>query len=338
MSSTDRVAILLGAVLWARDAAQAQQLSVRPVLGGLTAGSGFDAGVELRRSGVYFKAIGSLRKYQLLELGYEIPEFRRPWLSFEIAGSYRNYPEEDFWGLGQNTSQDQRANYLYEDVGTNATLTVRVGKIRTGVTAGFLAINTGRGRDRDFPSVPEALQPSPRYRPVGSFFEYDSLDEQSDPQAGGKYSFRWTRYGNTFQRYEIDARRFVSLTERDRVALRMKTTFTDTSSTHETPIFMLAYAGGSRTLRGFPHYRFRDRNALIFNGEYRRPVTGFLDAVVFADAGRVFSNASKITLRDFATSGGLGARVKFGRRIFFGADVAFSREGRQLWLRSEHMF
>jgi outer membrane protein assembly factor BamA len=331
-------AMLLGALLLAIPAAEAQQLSIRPVIGGLTAGSGFDAGVELRRSGVHLKAIGSLKKYQFLELGFDVPELGRPWLSFQIAGRYRNYPQEHFWGLGQNTREDQQTNYLYEDIGGDAVLAIRAGKIRTGVSAGYLAINTGRGRDRQFPSVPESLQSSPRYLPIGSFFEYDSTDEKSDPRAGGKYAFRWTRYGNAFHRYEIDVRRFLPLTERDRIALRMTTAFTDPSAHHETPFFMLPYAGGSSTVRGFDHYRFRDRDALVMNAEYRRPLTGFLDAVIFADAGRVFSRASDFTFKHLATAGGLGTRVRFGDRMFFGVDVAFSREGQRLWFRSEHMF
>jgi hypothetical protein len=74
------------------------------------------------------------------------------------------------------------------------------------------------------------------------------------------------------------------------------------------------------------------------NGEYRRPLNGFLDAVIFADAGRVFSRVSDFTFKNLATAGGFGTRVKFGGRIFVGVDVAFSREGQRLWFRSEHMF
>jgi outer membrane protein assembly factor BamA len=338
MTRAIRAVATIVVLLAARDLASAQ-VSIKPVIGGLTADSGFAGGVELKWSGVYLKTLGSVKKYQFIETGYEAPALGRRWLSFEVSGRYRNFPEEDFWGLGPDTKQDQRTNFLYEDVGGSATMAVRFRKVRAGMTAGYVAINTGPGRDKNFPSVPENLQAGPRYRPVGPFVEYNSADESSDPHAGGKYAFRWTRYGTTFQRYEIDVRRFIPLTAaEDRIALRVKTTFTDTSTTQETPFFMLPTVGGVDTVRGFAQYRYRDRDALVLNGEYRRPVSGFLDAVFFADAGRVFSRASQITLKDAAAAAGVGTRVKFGSRMFFGVDLGFSREGTYLWFRSEHMF
>src|SRR5262245_15822793 len=202
-----RAVIAAGALLIAFDVVATAQISIKPLIGGLTADSGFAAGVQVAKSGAYFKALGSVKKYQFLEAGYTVPQLGRPWLSLELTGRYRNYPEEDFWGLGQNTTKDQRTNFLYEDVGANAVLSFNLRRVRTGVAAGYVAINTGPGRDKKFPSVPEDMQAGPRYRPVGPFVEYNSLDESSDPHSGGKYGFRWTRFGNTFQRYEVDIRR-----------------------------------------------------------------------------------------------------------------------------------
>ena len=43
-------------------------------------------------------------------------------------------------------------------------------------------------------------------------------------------------------------------------------------------------------------------------------------------------------LQDLHPSYGVGARVKFGSRVFFGIDIGFSDEGHKLWFRSDQMF
>ena len=45
--------------------------------------------------------------------------------------------------------------------------------------------------------------------------------------------------------------------------------------------------GGSHTLRGYPTWRFRDRNRLLLTGEYRWTAGPFVDMALFLDAGKV---------------------------------------------------
>jgi outer membrane protein assembly factor BamA len=324
-------------------AAVAQQLTVKPVIGGFPADSGFSAGAEVARTRLagpingHIKGVASVKKYELLEAGIEVPELTQ-WLSLKVTGAYRDYPQEDFWGLGNDTNKNERANYLFEDVETTTTLQASFRKFRASISGGYLKINTGPGRDKNFPSVPESLQSSPIYTHVGASLEYDSLDAPGDPRKGGKYAFQWTNYTSSFQRYVVDLRRFVPITANDQLGFRAQTTFTSQSAADGIPFFMLPTAGGTDTVRGFNQYRFRDRNALVINAEYRRPVTSFLAAVAFVDAGRVFTRASDFALTHLHPSAGIGARVKLGERVFFGIDVGFSREGALLWFRNSQMF
>jgi outer membrane protein assembly factor BamA len=328
-------------ILFVTTICSAQELSIRPLIGGFPADSGFALGASVSRTHVagkidgHVKGILSVKKYQLYEAGIDVPEFT-PRFSFGLAGRYRNFPQEDFWGIGPNTPQDARTNYLYEDVNTTATLSTRIGRFRTGVSAGFLKINTGPGRDDRFPSVPESLQSSPTYTHTGAFLRYESVDDAADPHKGGKYSLEWTNYAPGLQRYVVDVRHFIPVTSTDRIGLRAQTLFTH--STPDVPFFMLPTVGGIDTIRGFNQYRFRDRNALVLNSEYRRPLGGFLDLVAFADAGRVFARAQNLGLRDLHPTAGIGVRVKFGSRVFFGIDLGFSDEGHKLWFRSDQMF
>jgi outer membrane protein assembly factor BamA len=337
-----RVGALILALTGVSEIAIAQTLSVRPVLGGFPADSGFSLGAEVSRTRMlgpidgHLKAVGSVKKYALLEAGFEVPNLGY-WLYLGVTTRYRNYPEEDFWGVGPDTPKSARANYLFEDFDTTAVLGTRIGRFRTGITGGFVRINTGPGREEDLPSVPESLQTQPRYGHAGLYFEYKSLDNEGDPFSGGRYGFQLDSFGTKFQRFAIDLRRFVPITKTGRMAFRIQTLFTNQSSREEIPFYMLPSAGGTDTVRGFNQYRFRDRNALVLNAEYRRPVK-FLDVVGFVDAGRVFSNPANLGLKDLHASGGVGARLKFGGRVFLGIDLAASTEGRRLWFRSGHTF
>jgi hypothetical protein len=323
--------------------ATAQQLSIKPVIGGFPADSGFSAGAEVVRTHLLgpfdgrIKAVASVKKYELLEVGADVPELR-PWLSLKITAGYHNYPQDNFWGLGNNTRKDQRTNYLIEAFDTTTAFQMSFGKFRGGISGGYLKINTGPGRDKDVPSVPESLQLGPSYGHAGASLEYGALDDESDPHKGGKYAFQWTTYASSFQRYEVAAYRFVPITATDRVGLRALTTFIHNSPTETVPFFMLPTVGGSDTVRGFNHYRFRDGDALVLNAEYRRPLNAFVDAVAFVDAGRVFSRAADLGLSDLHYSGGFGARLKFGQRVLIGIDLGFSREGARLWFRTGQMF
>jgi Omp85 superfamily domain len=52
--------------------------------------------------------------------------------------------------------------------------------------------------------------------------------------------------------------------------------------------------GSKATLRSFPDYRFRDRNLLLLQAEYRVPLHKMLHATVFVDSGRVAPTVSDL--------------------------------------------
>ena len=63
------------------------------------------------------------------------------------------------------------------------------------------------------------------------------------------------------------------------------------------PFFMLPSLGGSSTLRGYTSLRFRDRNSLLLQGEWRIMASRFLDSAVFYDAGKVTARTIRPRLR-----------------------------------------
>jgi outer membrane translocation and assembly module TamA len=92
------------------------------------------------------------------------------------------------------------------------------------------------------------------------------------------------------------------------------------------PFYLLPALGGANSLRGSLDYRFRDRDLLMLNAEYRFPIARAIDAAMFYDAGTVAPEASGLT-RHFSTDYGVGVRVHSAAHMLVRMDVARSHEG-----------
>ena len=102
----------------------------------------------------------------------------------------------------------------------------------------------------------------------------------------------------SFRRYEVDAAQFVPLfTKRWILALHGREIFSDTSSGHVVPFYLMPSLGGKNTLRGYHDYRFHDNDMQVFNAEVRCALFTHVDAAVFADAGKVASRAADLDLQ-----------------------------------------
>jgi outer membrane translocation and assembly module TamA len=69
--------------------------------------------------------------------------------------------------------------------------------------------------------------------------------------------------------------------------------------------------GTRATLRGYQNYRFRDRDMLLMQAEYRIPLRKAVDATVFYDAGQVGGRAGAL-FKDFKQ--GTGFSLNYMRK------------------------
>jgi outer membrane protein assembly factor BamA len=110
------------------------------------------------------------------------------------------------------------------------------------------------------------------------------------------------------------------------------TSLTGTKRPNEIPFYMMSTLGGQQTLRGFSDARFRDQNFLLLNSEYRWEAFSQMDAVVFADAGKVFPLTNQIGLDNLESSYGLGLHFKTTRGPLFYVEFGFSNENQRIFL------
>ena len=107
----------------------------------------------------------------------------------------------------------------------------------------------------------------------------------------------------------------------------------------DVPFNQLALMGGESIMRGYYYGRYRDRNQIAAQMEYRfLPIPfGFTDrigAAVFAGAGKVFPELNNFNLNNIVVSGGAGVRfLLFPKKdIYTRFDVAFTQEGPGFYL------
>ncbi|MGH9371327.1 MAG: hypothetical protein ACRD15_07345, partial [Vicinamibacterales bacterium] len=110
------------------------------------------------------------------------------------------------------------------------------------------------------------------------------------------------------------------------IALRGLATVTDMDDTSVVPYFMLPSLGGGSTLRGYPDFRFRDRNRLLMNAELRWTPARFMDMAIFYDTGKVASRRENLDFEDLKESYGIGMRFIGMEGYALRIEVARSRE------------
>lgn len=269
-------------------------------------------------------------------------------------GQKFEFPQEDLFGIGQDSRRDARTNYLHESTEIGGELRWSPATFVT-VTGGvaYLQPKIGSGTDSRFPSTEtrftETTLPGLTAQPdflrtdLGAALEL--RDNPLHPHAGGRYALTLSHYDDrtrgayAFRSVTMDAQQYVPLPNRYRVvALHAAVTMTDAGAGQQVPFYYQPTLGGSQQLRGFREFRFRDRNSLVMSAEYRWEASWMLDAAVFVDAGKVAADRGDLNLRDLAASYGVGLRVHSNSAFVARLDLAFSREGFIPLLRFEHVF
>lgn len=94
------------------------------------------------------------------------------------------------------------------------------------------------------------------------------------------------------------------------------------------PYFLMPYLGSGNTLRGYTTARFRDRHAVLLNGEFRWfPNRTALDMAIFFDAGDVANKRGKVALKKMKTDYGIGARFHGPLMTVLRIELARGSEG-----------
>ena len=107
------------------------------------------------------------------------------------------------------------------------------------------------------------------------------------------------------------------------------------------PSFLsMALAGGEKILRSYAMNRFRDKNFIGTQVEYRRPLFWRLGMVGFAGLGDVFDTVDDFSWEKVKYSYGVGLRVMLNRqeRLNFRLDYGIGRDSRSVYVTVTEAF
>ena len=337
-----------------------------PTLGGFPSGSGQAFGVlwskngvgarypneftpnrvDLRGSGAF-----SLRGYYLGLFEVGVARIGSTPISANFHVGYQHNANESIYGFGMDSLLEDRISFA-ESVGA-------LGGVVWWRAPSWFYVGGGVGfRDTDIGEGEDDFAPPPDFDPEGfpgfveqvEYLNYDAFVQvdwrnEGNPYRGGLYAVRFTDWNDreadvfSFKELDIELQQYFPYLMNKRViALRARTIITDTDGDREVPFYLMPTLGGTRDLRGYNYARFRDRNMILLNAEYRAEIWMALDLALFVDAGKVVGDKRDINLRDLATNYGFGLRVKTALSTFLRADFAFGGEGFHTAITFDNVF
>ncbi len=126
-----------------------------------------------------------------------------------------------------------------------------------------------------------------------------------------------------FTTITLDLRKYIPLFSKHVLALRGRL------QTHSgtVPFMHLSKLGGPYLLRGYYEGRYRDKNLLAFQAEYRMPLFWRLGMAAFVSAGQVADRFKNLDPGNLKATYGFGVRYALDKkkRIFLRCDVGFGQ-------------
>lgn len=326
-----------------------------PKLGSLAIGSGFAFGGGFRdrdlfnRNGIVdMWAATSLSRYWAAEARLTFPHLARKRLHLETWASRRDYPAEDFFGMGPDSARADQTSYAIRTDLFGARAGVRpLPMLFAGGGLEYLTPALGRGTDSRVPSIEQRFDPSSApgigesidYLRTFTFLELD-YRRPKNARSGGWYRFDYSHYDDrttglrTLTRFDTDLRQYIGfLAGRRVIAARLFVSTSAGVDGGEMPFYLMPMLGGNDTLRGFREYRFRGPHALLFQGEYRWEIWSGLDAALFYDTGKVANRRGDLDFSDLERDYGFGFRFNTNEAVVFRVDAGFgSRDGKHLYI------
>ncbi len=132
----------------------------------------------------------------------------------------------------------------------------------------------------------------------------------------------------SFQRYEGTAIRHIALVAEEwTVVVRGSLIASETEGANQVPFYFLPSLGGEHALRGYPDFRFHDRDLAAVNAESRWAVWPHIDVAVFVDEGTVAAQLRSFRGDNILSSYGVGLRLHTRTATLIRFDVGRSTEG-----------
>jgi hypothetical protein len=324
----------------------AGRVSFYPYFESAYSGGGFAFGAGYRRFVSPYNTIDvrgsyTVSGYKRAEVVFTAPRVFTRRAELKVTGGWREATRAGFYGIGNDTAKADRTNYDFQQPHATATLQVKPTR-RFWILGGGLEFTqwSQRPGEGTFPSVETVFTPQD-LPGLGAKVTYvhtqgtAAFDWRTSPgytRRGGFYGVTAHDFTDTdrnfgFQQVDYEViQHFPILRETWVISLHGLARTTADKGSQEIPFFMLPSLGGGSTLRGFSSHRFRDRNSLLLQAEWRIMVNRYLDTAVFYDGGKVAARTSELDLKKLKHDYGIGARFHGPFATMLRLELARSNE------------
>jgi hypothetical protein len=273
-------------------------------------------------------AITYTQLHQLI-VGF-LPEIYLRNETYFFSGYYGFYKYPDkFWGIGNNTQESTEEDYepLYFKSHSSVQRRIMPG-LYVGLRYQYEYIDLWKTDPvgiLQYGTVPGSEGGSASG--IGVIVNHDTRNHVYQPSSGFYNQIYAVFFGGAigsdyeFNMLSIDLRAYLSLFDSHVLALQMYDGFIS----GDPPFQMLNRLGSSYWMRGYYEGRYRDRNMISFQAEYRFPIVWRFGGVAFTGIGDVGDTTSSFRLDEFKYSFGFGFRFMFDaqERINARLDIGF---------------
>jgi hypothetical protein len=244
---------------------------------------------------------------------------------------YYRYPDR-FWGIGGDTPDSAEEKYRSNDFESSTSVQMQ---IAPGLYLGplyeyrYLSVDETEAQGQlQTGTVPGSQGGSASG--LGVILRHDTRDHVYQPATGFYNQVSAVAFSKglgsdyTFEVLSLDLRLYHRSVFRSHVVAIQ--TY-DVFIFGEAPFQRLALLGGSYSMRGYYKGRYRDRNMITTQVEYRFPIAWRIGATTFVGAGEVLSSASDCSLERLKYCAGFGLRFLFDAQERINARLDFGFGG-----------
>jgi hypothetical protein len=303
-----------------------QPAGLYPYFGSVYSGGGFTLGAGYRtyfgdRTHADIKGLYSIKNYNALELSTDSWGHADGRLDLHARVGWRDATQVAYYGLGID-SPNVRSSFRLQQWYVGGSAQMRpVWPVVFGAALTYEDYTQRKGEGTS-PSIEQSFTPatapglgvSPAYVHTSASAGIDWRPAAGYARRGGLYQITYHSFGDQVSVFSFDrldgeiVQHIPILRENWVISLRGFTQAT-LGDGDQVPFFLLPSLGSGSTLRGYPSWRFRDRNSLLLSGEFRWiPNRLGLDMAIFYDTGKVVPHWDDISWRGLKSNVGVGVR------------------------------
>lgn len=259
--------------------------------------------------------------------------------------SYSYFPDK-FWGMGRYAPDSVVEPYQFKQFYTLLHGMRKVGRgwFIGGVYELQKVLSVSYEKDGLFDKQQVPGKQAYLVSGLGASITYDNRNNAFSPDKGSFFELTAKYYmpaiGSDFTYSNIiqDIRQYIPVGKKNVVALQL---YNFMNLGNEIPLRSLGVLGGDNCMRGYYSGRFRDKQMMALQAEWRMPVYKRFGIVAFGSTGDVAEKVMDYNLRDlkYAWGGGIRFALNQKERLNLRLDYGFtSNKGQGFYLQLAEAF